>query len=134
AEVYAFEPSAPKMDELSKIQNSRLHTFACGLAEKETFGTLEWWYARWGGDGFEVTDDCRTQVYFTTIDAVAKARFDYLKIDVEGGELEVLQGGIESLKKWHPTIVIENHEQVIRTGPWMQEHGIVGKIYTLLRE
>lgn len=34
-------------------------------------------------------------------------RFDFLKIDVEGAELNAFQGMLKSLEKFHPTILIE---------------------------
>jgi len=35
------------------------------------------------------------------------ARLDFLKIDVEGSEMDVLLGGIETLKRFRPSIVFE---------------------------
>jgi len=32
---------------------------------------------------------------------------DFLKIDVEGGELGVVQGGLETIRRWHPVILVE---------------------------
>lgn len=34
-------------------------------------------------------------------------KVDLIKIDVEGAELRVMHGGIESLRRWRPTIVFE---------------------------
>jgi FkbM family methyltransferase len=36
-------------------------------------------------------------------------RLDYLKIDTEGAELEVLKGGIETIKKYKPKMLLEAH-------------------------
>ena len=38
-------------------------------------------------------------------------RCDFLKIDVESMELEVLKGGMSFLKKFNPIIWIENHDK-----------------------
>jgi FkbM family methyltransferase len=32
---------------------------------------------------------------------------DFIKIDVEGYEMAVIQGGERTIKKWHPTIIVE---------------------------
>jgi FkbM family methyltransferase len=40
---------------------------------------------------------------------------DFMKIDVEGAEVEVLAGGREVLKRRHPTLIIETHQ-------WMPDH------------
>ncbi len=53
---------------------------------------------------------------FATLDELADRleldRLDWLKIDVEGAELGVLQGGLESLRRWHPKLIIEDHTLV----------------------
>jgi FkbM family methyltransferase len=35
-------------------------------------------------------------------------RVDFIKIDVEGGELQVLRGAVRLLKKWKPVIIFEH--------------------------
>lgn len=32
---------------------------------------------------------------------------DFLKIDCEGGEFGVVQGGLETIRRWHPVIIVE---------------------------
>jgi FkbM family methyltransferase len=41
--------------------------------------------------------------------AMQEKHIEWIKIDVEGAELEVLQGGEALLKKYQPTLLIENH-------------------------
>ena len=41
-------------------------------------------------------------------------RFDFLKIDIEGAELYALQGMKESLKKFHPIILIEISTETVK--------------------
>jgi FkbM family methyltransferase len=36
------------------------------------------------------------------------ARVDLIKIDVEGGELGVLEGGLETLRRWQPLVIFEH--------------------------
>ena len=38
----------------------------------------------------------------------ADLSIDFIKIDVEGGELQVLQGAMNTLHKWKPTIIFEH--------------------------
>jgi FkbM family methyltransferase len=45
----------------------------------------------------------------TTLDAENHPRVDWIKIDVEGQELEVLRGAAETIKKFKPKILVENH-------------------------
>jgi len=48
-----------------------------------------------------------------TVDQVVKEakidRLDWMKVDVEGTEHQVLQGSVEALEKFHPKLIIENH-------------------------
>lgn len=45
-----------------------------------------------------------------TLDSFNFKDVDFIKIDVEGHEYKVLQGGIETIKKYKPIIVIEENE------------------------
>lgn len=57
------------------------------------------------------TDDVPLEVKATTIDAYTEnnniKHIDLIKIDVEGAELFVLQGGVQTLKKYRPDIICE---------------------------
>lgn len=61
------------------------------------------------------------QVETTTLDALVAQlglpRVDCVKIDVEGAEALVIDGGRETLARWHPTIVFEaNSTLILRRG------------------
>lgn len=46
----------------------------------------------------------------TTLDSfLNESGVDYIKIDVEGAEMEVIQGALETIKKYKPKIFVENH-------------------------
>lgn len=57
-------------------------------------------------------------------------RVDWVKIDVEGGELEVLRGGRATLRKFHPRLIVEDHTKVYR---WVREMRIAERSKALLR-
>jgi FkbM family methyltransferase len=42
-----------------------------------------------------------------TVDSLQISRVDFIKIDVEGHELEVLRGSVETLKRFRPTLMVE---------------------------
>lgn len=48
--------------------------------------------------------------------ALADRRVDFLKIDVEGYELAVIQGARETIRRWMPVIVVEQKGQATRYG------------------
>jgi FkbM family methyltransferase len=70
------------------------------------------------GNMAEKTEEVNTEVEKTiTIDDFVKEkdiRPDFIKIDVEGFEYEVLQGMIETLKKFKPKIIMETHSSELR--------------------
>lgn len=80
---------------------------------------------------FEVTEKVVTE----TLDSYCQRQHiqpHFLKIDVEGNELKIFQGGIETLKKYKPKIVVEiearhvGHEIVLETFKFMESLGYNG--------
>lgn len=53
------------------------------------------------------------EVPVTTIDTIVEnqkiPRVDYIKVDAEGVELEVLKGAARTIERFHPYILVENH-------------------------
>jgi len=60
-----------------------------------------------------------------TADSVlASRRIDFVKIDVEGGEMAVLAGMKETLARWRPGIFVELGDQYLAQFiPWLAESG-----------
>ena len=119
--VYAFEPGPPTHARL--IRNIALNPeceqvivpVAAGLGEKE--GQLLWrgdWFGG-GNGGFLPGDKALSgdgdRVPITTLDNFVQSkaldRLDFIKIDVEGMEIEVLKGGRNTIAKCRPKIVLE---------------------------
>ena len=66
---------------------------------------------------------------------------DFLKIDVEGNELKVFQGGVDTLKKYKPKILVEieakhvGQERVLETFEFLKAFGYHGHIiHGLIRQ
>ena len=56
------------------------------------------------------SDSKRIKVQQRMLDEYNFENVDYIKVDVEGHELDVLQGGVKTIKRCKPLIVIEqNH-------------------------
>jgi len=49
----------------------------------------------------------------TFVDSYQLPQLDWLKIDVEGAEVDVLNGSLESIKRFKPKILVENHKGLI---------------------
>ena len=56
-------------------------------------------------------------------ESLSLQRVDVLKIDVEGAELEVLEGGKPILEKFRPRIFLEFHATLAGSIDWFRDHG-----------
>lgn len=127
--VHAFEPSPRDRSRLtanvdaSGLTNVSVHAEALGRetgkavlrvssAERPGHNTI---------GGFAYTADASTEsaeVELTTLDDFASARglarLDLVKIDVEGSETAVLEGGRRTLERFRPVIITEAYDPSLR--------------------
>jgi FkbM family methyltransferase len=112
--VLAVEPMPKWADEIEalKKEHPNLSLQRCGLAERPC-------------DGWSVTEDPNNPgngglTYFkgdvkvpvTTLDIVMCQRpANFIKIDVEGMEVDVIMGGWRTLTRFKPVIVYESHPE-----------------------
>lgn len=72
---------------------------------------------------------------FTTMDELAARlgldRLDRVKIDVEGAEFDVLQGAADTLERFRPFLLIEDHSEVY---PWVGAMDSPRQCLELLRD
>lgn len=64
--------------------------------------------AKSNGDGEKIL--CKS----VKLDSLGIDEVNLLKIDVEGGEVSVIKGAIETLTKFHPNLIIETHSKLLR--------------------
>ena len=66
------------------------------------------------------------EVSFNTIDNLGVTPF-FIKIDVEGAELEVLKGSLNVIKMYNPVILVEiqNHKSYLEIKEFLAPHGYV---------
>ena len=158
AYVYAIEPSVPYFKKIVQDVLSNdppcmasadvqgfwqpdygIHFFErckilnIGLGLEDRVERLRDWYARivGGSDGLCQLPDTQAVVRFLPLDHFLPelTRLDWIKIDVEGGELDVIEGGRQAVEKFKPNFIIENHAQIDRIGPYMAQNRIVERIY-----
>ena len=122
--VYGFEPFpdtyklAIENLKLNNIDNVILSTKALS---NENNKTIEVEYhdptsRNIGGWGIHFTKDKeftdKSSPYINietiTIDSLKLDKLDLIKLDVEGNELKVINGGIETIKKYKPIIILEH--------------------------
>lgn len=122
--VFAFEPRQVAVDHLKVmisdygLNNVTLYQSLLGttIGEVEMFENFEnpsssSLYSEWGGG--------QSRTYpMTTLDAWAETnqvfKTDLLKMDVEGAEMQVLEGGKMFLKQTQPILILEIRDQDIR--------------------
>lgn len=78
------------------------------------------------------------EVPITTLDDFVHergiSRIDFLKIDVEGFELEVCRGGEECIRRWHPRIfleLIDHHQRMYDSSARLVVEWLEGKGYSI---
>jgi FkbM family methyltransferase len=115
--VYSFEPLLEYIDCIKKSvylnRLDNLEIFECALGNKETEKTM---YLAGSGSSFEKSfngeniENKREIKIKRLDDLVSKEKItlpDFIKIDVEGYELKVLQGAHDTISKSHPILFIE---------------------------
>jgi FkbM family methyltransferase len=126
--VHTFEPLPPNLGILShtikrhRLGNVTVHAQACGKeSETATFGVPMrqgvpmLWIAKQGEDG--MTFPCE----IVKLDEAIFEKVSFLKIDVEGAELFVLQGARRILRESRPVILFEALDQTQEYGYPQQE-------------
>jgi len=103
--VHAFEPVALHRDcferNLAFSDHWALWPYACGAeAGRVAITTRE----TSSGDSFVSGPG---EIEMVTIDSMRIVNVDFIKVDVEGYELEVLMGAEETLKRCRPCVIVE---------------------------
>jgi FkbM family methyltransferase len=114
-EVFAFEPQRIVFQTLcaNMALNSRtnVHTYELGVAneiKKLSLPAIN--YTQKGNfGGIDLQHNAYEVVQVVALDGFLNvSRLDFLKIDVEGMELQVLQGALRLIRKYQPIIYLEN--------------------------
>ncbi len=112
--IYSFEPVKDffkilkKNVEINKL-NNKIKIFNIGLSNKKINGSVSF-YDRKNIGGTHVKQDPNGNLLLDKLDniKIEESAIDFVKIDVEGHELEVLQGARETLLKYKPIVFVES--------------------------
>jgi len=122
SKVYSFEPSPTTFtilkENLIRANTQNVEAVNLGLGAKNESLTITFSKDNRSG-GFisnlikPVTGHVTEDISILTLDNFLSSksdRLDFIKIDVEGFEMNVIKWGIESIKKYHPIVALElNH-------------------------
>ena len=105
--IYAIEPYKPDYEECNKLITrynlQNIETINCGLWSKDTklyFNPVGYGSSYIGNEGTDVIN-CKS------IDSILNGkRASIIKMDIEGSEKEAIIGAKETIKKYHPTLMI----------------------------
>lgn len=119
--IYSFEPEASNIKVFEKnisLNNLKnINIIKKGLSDREGF--FDFYVLGKNSGGNSLIDlkkgGIKVKIPVTTLDNFYKEnkikRLDFLKIDVEGAEIKVLNGAKETLKKFKPPIIFESWDE-----------------------
>lgn len=130
--VIAFEPNEENYRILKDSwKTEKVELINKGLSEKEEV-LLFYEY----GNASRLTkdvDEATTQVPVTNIDAIPSCReATFIKMDIEGAELDALKGGRETIVRNHPKLAIciyHNNEHMLAIAEYIHEIAPEYKLY-----
>ena len=113
SKVYSFEPlplNFKKMAELIRLNGGRVDAFPVALGDVEGIksGKIE------GGMFSDLGIGDSVEVETKTLDSYHFEDIGLMKIDVEGMEMHVLRGSIETIRRSLPRIIIEVHSSDLK--------------------
>ncbi|HUX65939.1 MAG TPA: FkbM family methyltransferase [Terriglobales bacterium] len=76
------------------------------------------------GQAIDYSPAATVEVPVVSLDSMPWPRLDFIKIDVEGMELEVLEGARQALARWRPMLIVEALKgDKARLQPWLEAQG-----------
>jgi len=111
--VYAFEPEPENFRKLNLERNRTQNIVPLPLALSDDEGEMVIFGS--GSSATVANDDNGIPVMVTTIGKIVKdnnlTRIDFIKMDVEGHELNVLKGAAETIKTFEPSLALSAYHR-----------------------
>lgn len=106
--VTCFEPLSENFD-LLKINCPNCDLHQIGLSSKEDKGFIQMIDSINNNSGTAKISNSGVEVELRTLDSYDLLEVSFIKIDVEGHELEVLKGAKNTINYYKPDILVETH-------------------------
>jgi FkbM family methyltransferase len=136
--VYAFEPVPELYNTLLKSKLKNTQVFNIALSEKNEEGILYIPISDKTNKNTEASlvnyadkDNAlvrKISVTCRTLDSFDITDLDFMKIDVEGHEIEVIKGSIETIKKYSPTLLVEIEQR------WQKNNSLISETFKYLKD
>ena len=111
AKVYAFEMSAENYQnclERAKKYHFTIENFGLSNSEGESFYIESGAGSRKGGNTGPVAKFIDLDTY---VERKNLPRVDYIKLDIEGAELDMLHGAVKTISRWKPKMAISAYHK-----------------------
>lgn len=100
---FAFEPDEKNYNQLLEKKYDFLETFCKGVSDKNA--TL--YFESGGNSGSKITNSGSTQIKVVSLDSELKnQKITFIKMDIEGAEIDALKGAAGIIKKQKPVLAI----------------------------
>ena len=112
--VICFEAVPPVYEQLIKIKEKHNNVITHNLAISNETGTLDFYVddKRLSNSSFQnLVEGQKIQVETVTIDSLKLVDIGFIKVDVEGVELDVLNGASVTIDEYKPTCMVEVYEK-----------------------
>ncbi len=131
-EVFSFEPSTYSRSILQTMVGlkylSNVYVLPVGLSDSPQQGLIHTPIKKQGSLGYGLAfvgsadglsrKTVSSKILLSSIDQIVESlaldRVDFIKADIEGSELLMLQGGIKTLSKFHPALFIEVNDEALK--------------------
>ena len=113
------------------IPKDRVQVWNCGIGDKQEFVNMNGGAVHKDNTVEIKPSKYRTDVPVYTLDSFEFDSVDFVKVDVEGYELKVLQGAVATIEKYKPMIVVEQNGSDTKYG-WATEENQAGRFLEAL--
>jgi FkbM family methyltransferase len=110
--VYAFEPVDEVRECLFKnVKAENYHCYTYGLGSKDEIKKIHYNPEETGNS--YISKDGNKEIMIRRLDNLDLPHIDYIKIDAEGYEIEVVKGGLKLVEKYKPLIHVEVKDKIL---------------------